>query len=380
VLDLEAKEVGGQEDAAQPRSEQGAPGRFWDGWRARAAAFEWRARFLPVATGAAGVIGGALVAYLLLAPEETPDPRVGELSNQVAALSAQIEALAKRPAPAPPDNSAVLTRIDALMQAVQATEKRLAAVEERPGPKAPDLSSVNERSAAIESTLQELRSGLGELRRAAGDAPAAAMPEAIEQIATRLGALEQRIAALVARPTPEPQPAAGLLAEQLIALNQLRDAALRGAPYAVELGAAAARLGDKAAALAPLEANAKSGLPTLAALRGDFQHLAPGLFRRREPVGGFLDRLVANAARLIEVRPVGEPEGASVGAIVARAETKLERGDLAGAVKEIEALPEPARAKASSWLERARRRLVAHELLDKLAQETLAAHAERDQP
>jgi hypothetical protein len=374
VLDLEAKDVGAQEEATQARSEQASAGSFWDGWRARAATFEWRAPLLPVATAAAGVIGGALIVYLLLAREAAPDPRVGELSNQVAALATQIESLAKRPPPAPPDNSAVLTRIDALMQAVQATEKRLAAVEERPVPPA------NERSAAIESTLQELRSGLSELRRAAAEAPAAATPEAIGQIAARIGALEQRIAALAARPELQALPAAEPLAERLIALNQLRDAALGGKPYAAELGAAQARLGDKAAALSPLEATAKSGLPTLTALRDNFQRLVPEFFRRPEATGGFLDRLVANAARLVEVRPVGEPEGASVGAIIARAETGLERGDLSSAIKEVEALPESMRAKASAWLARARQRLAANELLHQLTRETLMSHAESGKP
>jgi hypothetical protein len=379
VLDLEAKEVGAGDESAQAQSARPSTGNFWNGWRARAAAFDWRARLLPAATGAAGVIGGALIAYLLLARNDAPDPQIGELRNQVTALSAQIESLAQRPAPAAPDNTAVLSRLEALTQAVQAAEKRLAAVEERPTPKAPDLSSVNERSAAIESTLQELRAGLGELKRMAGAAPAAATPEAIGQIATRIGALEQRIAAFAARPAPQPQPAAEPLAEQSIALNELREAALSGAPYAVELGAAQARF-EHAALLAPLEANAKIGLPTLAALRDDFQQLVPELFQQREPVGGFLDRLVSNATRLVVIRPVGEPEGTGIGAVVARAETKLERGDLAGAIKEIEALPEPTRAKASAWLARAQQRLATSELVDKLVKETLASHAERGKP
>jgi hypothetical protein len=172
VLELKATEAGGQSGAARdekPKSggKQQAPGAAakaaWERLRAQAAAAEWRGIVsMPVLTGAAGVVAGALIVFLLMPRGgETADPRVGELAGEVANLSARIESLATRPVPAPaPDQSGLGERIDKLTAAIGEAEQRLAAVEQRPEPKAPDFSAVEQRTAAMENTLRELRGGL----------------------------------------------------------------------------------------------------------------------------------------------------------------------------------------------------------------------------
>src|SRR5690606_23436845 len=102
-----------------------------------------------------------------------------------------------------------------------------------------------------------------------------------------------------------------------------------GKPFVKELDAARTLLGDRAAPLAALEPLAATGLPTVSALERQFAELTPRLLRGPEANGNFFERLLTNASRLVEVRRVGEPEGDSASAIVARAETKLARGDLA---------------------------------------------------
>jgi hypothetical protein len=140
VLELKATEAGGQSGAARdekPKSgdRRQAPGAAakaaWERLRAQAGAAEWRGIVsMPVLTGAAGVVAGALIVFLLMPTRsEVADPRVGELAGEVANLSARIESLATRPVPAPaPDQSGLGERIDKLTSAIGEAEQRLEAV------------------------------------------------------------------------------------------------------------------------------------------------------------------------------------------------------------------------------------------------------------
>jgi hypothetical protein len=136
-------------------------------------------------------------------------------------------------------------------------------------------------------------------------------------------------------------------------------------------------LGERAAPLATLEPLAAKGLPNVAALERQFSELVPQLLRGPEPGGNFFERLLTNASRLVEVRRVGEPEGGSASAVVARAETKLTRGDLAGAITEVESLPELAKSKAANWLVAAKQRRDAEATVAKLLDASLSGNAER---
>lgn len=397
TLELKATEVredvpraeadqGQSKESARGASPKSATRSAWDRVRAQAAAGDWRGLLpAPVLTGLAGVLAGALIAYLLIPRGESIDPRVGKLTEEVSALSSRIESLASRPLPAPPpapDQSALLGRLDKLTATIGEAERRLAAVEKRPEPKSPDLSSVNERTAGIEATLKELRTSLADLRRLAESAPEAASPKAVDTLAGRIGSLETRIAELAAlRAAPPPAPPANIdLAAEIVGLNALGTAVRSGAPFVKELEAVRAVLGERAAALAPLESHAKSGLPTVDVLEKQFSDLAPRILRGPEPNGNFFERLLTNASRLVEVRPVGEPEGTSVGAVVARAETKLARRDLTGAIAEVESLPEPAKATAAKWLTAAVQRRDAESLVQNVAHASLARAKEAAKP
>ncbi len=332
---------------------------------------------MPVLTAALGVLGGALVVYLLMPRADGADPRVGQLTKEVATLSAKIESLAARPAPAP-DQGGLGARIDRLTAAIGEAEQRLASIERRPEPKAPDLSGVNQRTAAIEGTLKELRGGLTDLKRMAEQAPEAASPKSVDQLAGRIGGLEDRIAALVAARAAQPTNAA--LASEIVSLNALAGALRAGRPFATELNAARSQLGERASGLAPLETFAARGLPSLETLQQQFSALAPNFLSGPEPDGNFFERLLTNAGRLVQVRPVGEPAGNSVGAVVARAETKLARGDLGGAISEVESLPEAERAVAAEWLAAAKQRRDAERAIQQLSEASLALAREAGKP
>ncbi len=238
----------------------------------------------------------------------------------------------------------------------------------------PDLAPLNERSAKLETATGELRGELAEVKKlveAQGNAPTAAELNAVNR---RLAQVEEKVGTLAALPKTEPkhmpQPT------EVIALSALRDAVIAGATFTNELAAARALLKDRAASLAPLDAFAKDGLPTVAALAVRFEPLAAklaGSGQQPAPESGVFTRLWSNAGKLVDVRPVGEPQGSDAGAVVARMETKLARGDLAGALEESKALPPSAREQAKDWFTAAEQRRDADGAIKALINAALAA-------
>ena len=132
----------------------------------------------------------------------------------------------------------------------------------------------------------------------------------------------------------------------VVVASTLNAAVERGAPFAAELAAAQAAAPD-AKALAALEPFAKSGVPSTAALARELTALMPALAKAvgtSSRDGGILDRLKANAEKIVRVRPIDEATGDDPVAVVRRIEMRAEQGNIAGALAEIAKLPEPARA------------------------------------
>ena len=93
------------------------------------------------------------------------------------------------------------------------------------------------------------------------------------------------------------------------------------------------------------------------------------------PQGGVLDRLQASAARLVRVRPIEEAAGDEPSAAIARAELEASRGDIPGALADLDKLPDAARAPAAGWIKAAKSRLAAVDAVKKLATIALDALA-----
>jgi hypothetical protein len=68
----------------------------------------------------------------------------------------------------------------------------------------------------------------------------------------------------------------------------------------------------------------------------------------------------------VRIRPVGEPAGEKPGAIGARAETALKRGDLAAALKDLDTLPAESKGAVQPFVDRLRARVAAGQAADSL--------------
>ncbi len=266
-------------------------------------------------------------------------------SDQLAAMERRIAALEQRPVPAPAAPSAVPPATPAVNPAeLRALADRVSALDG-------SLKTVGESAA---NALQTAR------RAAEASAKPPPPPVDLQPLDKRLAALEAREApmAAMARRTE----AAGLA----VVAASLARALEQGAPFEPAL-AAAASLGVEAGRLAPLQSLARTGAPTarsLSRLWAEDSRAALDAVRPAEAGEGWLDRLKASAARLVQVRPVGEAAGEDPAALGANIEAALTRGAVAQALAAWTRLPEPARAASRRFGDAARQLVAAQEAVE----------------
>jgi hypothetical protein len=315
----------------------------------------WRFVGAFAAGAATAVLLGAAALWSLGAvPLRLEGDHEQQLAAKVAALDRRIQGLTSRQ-PAAPSWEAAL-------------EARLAALEGARTMPAPSADSTLARLSALEQRLNET------------PRPPPANPPAdntlvttdhqdIEALTARVAALEHRLSD--ARATP----ASDRTVRLALAAMELRMAVERGWSFPAELDAVS-RLVDDPSSLAPLKAVADTGLPTPAALAQTLSKLTPTMLQAANPPGregGVLDRLEAGAERLVRIRRIDETPGDDPAAVIARADVKATRGDIAGALAEIDKLPDKVRAPASGWISTARARLAALEAARQLSIHALQA-------
>jgi hypothetical protein len=252
-------------------------------------------------------------------------------------------------------------RLAALAQRQAALDQTLARLEQQP-PRGSEPAARQEEIAV----LRQLAERIALLEQHAETPPAdaaalAALKDELHQIGDRLDKIETA-------PVPPTPPAAEERPPQdlLVALTPL-EGALRGArPFSAELARLETAAQDRPevkAALAPLEALAPQGLPSLATLTRRFeQDVAPAVMRSAMAPedADWGDRVLSELRGLVVVRRTGAAGAQSkdpVEAALARTEQALVASDLAAAVAALEGLPSRAAGPAKEWLAAAKSRL-----------------------
>ena len=333
------------------------------------------------------------------------EARVAQLERQVADLAAPAPAAH---APADAANSTAAGDLASRLQKLEAQQAQSAAA---PAPVAdPALAS---RIAAVETKLRSLDETVAALRQRS-DSAAAANAAALNELTQKLaradppaaqpseasneasGANAAAIAALTGRldalegdaKTTDTKLAAAAADHDALTSDDhavriaviaaaLSAAVERGHPFVAELKAAQAQATD-AGVLAPLESFAATGVPNVNVLVRELTSLEPALLQAaRVPVeGGFMDKLQANAERLVRIRPIEEVPGDDPAAVIARVEIKAMRGDVPGALTELGNLPAPVRAPAQPWVAKAQARAAAVAASRAFAADALVALAQ----
>jgi hypothetical protein len=321
--------------------------------------------------------------------------RIGQLERQVADLAGRAPADAANAARTA-DLASRLQKLEAQVAAPArpAPDSRVAAMEAQLKSLDETVGALAQRSdratAANAAALNELTEKLarsetsGAQSNATSNTTADANAAAIAALASRIEALEgtakstqdklaAEVAARKAESVDDRAMRTAVIAGALLATVE------RGDPFAAELEAAQQQAAD-AKALAPLAGFAASGVPSAAALARELTSLEPALLETAgavPPEGGFLAKLQANAERLVRIRPVEEVAGDDPATIIARAQIKTGRGDVAGALTELAALPANVRAPAQSWIAKAQAREAALAASRAFAAAALAALAHR---
>jgi hypothetical protein len=149
-----------------------------------------------------------------------------------------------------------------------------------------------------------------------------------------------------------------------IAAEALRAVVERGAPFTAELAAAKA-LGADPEATARLEPLAAQGLTGTAELGRELAALTPALRGALAPErsdNSILAKIESQAQKLVRITPVGTsgaPVGDDPAALIARLNADTARGDIDAALAETAKLPDPARALAQAWSNKAAARQAA---------------------
>jgi hypothetical protein len=339
------------------------------------------ARWWPqLAAGALGAALALMVAAGLWARFGAPPNGASDLTARLTRAEAQLGELARQDAKtgsAPRSDATGNTRSDTRsdMAATDDLARRLARIEAAlAAPRAPDPAlgdltrrsddavaasrAARERADSAANALADVARQLAALNAERARAPAVERTD-LDALGARLAALESASKTLADQLAKTAAAAgAGDVRHAVIALA-LDAAAQRGAPYGRELAALDPQIAGPAA-IAALKPFAQTGIPSTSALAHEIAALAPealaAVETSEQPEGGFLDRLQANAERLVRIRPIAQQRGAEPSAILRSVETKTLQGDVAGALAEAGRLPPAVRAPLEPWIQRAQAR------------------------
>ena len=274
----------------------------------------------------------------------------------------------------------LLSRLDELDRALGSVKALVAQVQGGADPDATraSLDQLHERLNQLETMGDSVSERLGEMARTAESAPSSGALAAVGELEARNERLSAAVRNMAGRldrvesvrmPAADSESAARAL---VLAVGQLREALRTSGQYANEVAAVKALVGDDPEALgavAVLEKTADAGIPTLAALRAEFDTVARRVVMESIDLGGdgWLNRAGKWLFSIVSVRRTGDGAlGVEPDAVVARAEALLASGDIMAAVDALAALDGAAAAAADSWRARAGSRLAAERAIAKL--------------
>ena len=311
-------------------------------------------------------LGGAAIVALVflgvwlagLVPGRHAGP-ADEATASVAALNDRLAKIESSVAKTPASDPGVSERLSAADNAVKSLGIALTALNKR-------NDEVAARAEAVDKAVTELRDSVQGLSR---NTSASLSPADVEALQKRLATLEQAI-----------RSTTGDKAARLaLTAAALRDAVIRGVPFTAELEEARA-LGADEKHLAPLASFAASGVPSAATLAQELRVSIPALAKAsgaQSPGGDFLDRLQANASKLVRIRPVGTPPGDESSAVLARIEVETAQADIDGALVDLGKLDATTRALARDWIAKAQSRQAAITAARQFAADTMHTLAKR---
>ncbi len=316
-----------------------------------------RSVVLPVVGGVVAAVIGFGLAQVV--PNGWPVGDVAALeasltsqSAEIAALKAEIGRLAETSAPKP--DLALEERLSSVEEAVKTITPvdlgpltdRTTALEKQIA----DISTLSAGAATDPAALNQLRAEVEALKT--GALPQNLLSEATTAMDAKLAEVDAQLASVKSQ-----AEAMAKAATQKAALHQIMASLESGSPYA-------SALGDLAEMDVPpvIADNAKTGLPSLQSLRGEFPEVARAALDaalRANPGGTWTERVGTFLRGQTGARSLTPREGSDPDAILSRAEAALAQDDLADVIQEIATLPAEGQAAMADWTARVALRIEA---------------------
>lgn len=235
------------------------------------------------------------------------------------------------PAPAP----SPVTTDSELQQRIGRLEAKIGALEDTlASTPAGDGSLTDARLTALQSKLEALQQA----------PPADAHGDArVAQLEASVTAMQQQLSDIQSKNQQQ------LLA--LSALQEMKDTVQRGEAFGEALQQLTQLAGENERAqalLGQMAPYARSGV-SLSQLQAMFETTVPKALAADED-----NIFKRNLRSLISIRKVGDSEGSDDESVIARAETKLNRGDVEASVKELAALSPSAGGRFATWVNKAK--------------------------
>ncbi|EJF91545.1 hypothetical protein [Bartonella tamiae] len=139
----------------------------------------------------------------------------------------------------------------------------------------------------------------------------------------------------------------------MMAVNALKNAVDRGGSYHHELQTLQ-NLAPQLIVYDALEKKAQTGIASQVTLANMFSHVADAIAATQNQVplnAGFGEKLWASVKGLVSLRPVGDTLGTDAGAIAARMEVAIQKGDYQKAFAEWENLPQNAKDISAEFMQ-----------------------------
>lgn len=266
---------------------------------------------------------------------------VAALSQKMTALESSVATLRETVSKGSTGDAAAVQALDEKLAALAASVAAL----QQAGVTQASLDAVDQKVAALEAGL-------------------ASAGEASKESEARIGALEQNVKGLseqLAQQAAQPKVALA------IAAAALNSAIERGGTFAAEVETLAAIAPD-VPELPALREIAAQGIATQAELVAGMDDAANAMIAAAEAPdrnSGFWDQLWSSMESLVQVRPIGNVQGDTVPAKVARMEVALKAGDLAKVAAEFETLPDAAKAAGQPFVDKVKARQTAQDLVAK---------------
>lgn len=305
---------------------------------------------------------GSLTQQLASSDSGMSDELRAELEARVSGATEVIDALEARmasleQAPSADENAITSEQLESAKQEIFELTNR--------------LGTVTDRMDNVGSAILQNAGRIGSLEE---DAPPEDLGEILNTLSSRddLSALSARVHALEADKTQEKLKVAAIA----LAAAELAEATKASAPFEKALNAfAMASPSDPAAR--ELRPYSLSGVPTQATLLSTFDGVVTGIIEAERAVqeSTFWGALKNRVSGLISVRPVGEVEGTSTKAIVARAERRIADGDLAAAEKELRNL-QGGGERSTAWRRDVKARLRVDDLVREMSARIFASLSE----